>query len=63
MARGLFRRFAVATAGMQPKGPGGEVVDSASVGQLFIAGLVPATHEPKAQVNVRRVTCSVLRRS
>src|SRR6476660_9326947 len=33
--------FAVATSGMQPKGPGGELVDSASVGQLFIAGLVP----------------------
>jgi len=33
--------FAVATSGMQPKGPGGTIVDSASVGQLFIAGLVP----------------------
>ena len=33
--------FAVATSGMQPKGPDGQVVDSASVGQLFIAGLVP----------------------
>ncbi len=33
--------FAVATSGMQPKGPTGEIVDSASVGQLFIAGLVP----------------------
>jgi C4-dicarboxylate transporter, DctM subunit len=33
--------FAVATSGMQPKGPDGLVVDSASVGQLFIAGLVP----------------------
>ena len=33
--------FAVATSGMQPKGPDGAVVDSASVGQLFIAGLVP----------------------
>jgi C4-dicarboxylate transporter DctM subunit len=33
--------YAVATSGMQPKGPGGEIVDSASVGQLFIAGLVP----------------------
>jgi C4-dicarboxylate transporter DctM subunit len=33
--------FAVATSGMQPKGPDGTVVDSASVGQLFIAGLVP----------------------
>ena len=33
--------FAVATAGMQPRGPNGAVVDSASVGQLFIAALVP----------------------
>jgi C4-dicarboxylate transporter, DctM subunit len=33
--------FAVATSGMQPKGPDGLIVDSASVGQLFIAGLVP----------------------
>ena len=33
--------YAVATSGMQPLGPGGEVVESASVGQLFIAGLVP----------------------
>jgi len=33
--------FAVATSGMQPKGPDGTIVDSASVGQLFIAGLVP----------------------
>jgi C4-dicarboxylate transporter DctM subunit len=33
--------FAVATSGMQPKGPDGAVVDSASVGQLFIAALVP----------------------
>ncbi|HWW80801.1 MAG TPA: TRAP transporter large permease subunit [Steroidobacteraceae bacterium] len=33
--------FAVATSGMQPKGPTGAIVDSASVGQLFIAGLVP----------------------
>jgi C4-dicarboxylate transporter, DctM subunit len=33
--------FAVATSGMQPRGPDGLVVDSASVGQLFIAGLVP----------------------
>jgi C4-dicarboxylate transporter DctM subunit len=33
--------FAVATSGMQPKGPDGSIVDSASVGQLFIAGLVP----------------------
>ncbi len=33
--------FAVATSGMQPRGPTGAVVDSASVGQLFIAALVP----------------------
>src|ERR1700758_2103023 len=33
--------YAVATSGMQPRGPTGAVVDSASVGQLFIAGLVP----------------------
>src|SRR5205823_5015492 len=33
--------YAVATSGMQPRGPDGAVVDSASVGQLFIAGLVP----------------------
>jgi C4-dicarboxylate transporter DctM subunit len=33
--------FAVATAGMQPRGPNGAVVDSASVGQLFIAALIP----------------------
>jgi C4-dicarboxylate transporter, DctM subunit len=33
--------YAVATSGMQPKGPGGAIIDSASVGQLFIAGLVP----------------------
>ena len=33
--------FAVATSGMQPHGPNGAGVDSASVGQLFIAGLVP----------------------
>src|SRR5579864_1051741 len=33
--------FAVATSGMQPTGPDGTIVDSASVGQLFIAGLVP----------------------
>jgi C4-dicarboxylate transporter DctM subunit len=33
--------YAVATSGMQPRGPGGELVDSASVGQLFIAGLAP----------------------
>jgi C4-dicarboxylate transporter DctM subunit len=33
--------FAVATSGMQPHGPDGQIVDSASVGQLFIAGIVP----------------------
>src|SRR5437660_1407898 len=33
--------FAVSTSGMQPRGPDGAIVDSASVGQLFIAGLVP----------------------
>src|ERR1700747_65162 len=33
--------YAVATSGMQPHGPHGAVVDSASIGQLFIAGLVP----------------------
>src|SRR5580698_5528318 len=33
--------FALATSGMQTQGPDGAVVDSASVGQLFIAGLVP----------------------
>jgi C4-dicarboxylate transporter DctM subunit len=33
--------YAVATSGMQPKGPTGQLVDSASVGQLFIAGLIP----------------------
>ena len=33
--------FAVATSGMQPKGPDGAIVDSASVGHLFIAALVP----------------------
>ena len=33
--------YAVATSGMQPHGPDGAVVDSASVGQLFIAGVVP----------------------
>jgi len=33
--------FAVATSGMQPMGPDGNIVDSASVGQLFIAALVP----------------------
>jgi C4-dicarboxylate transporter, DctM subunit len=33
--------YAVSTSGMQPLGPTGAVVDSASVGQLFIAGLIP----------------------
>jgi C4-dicarboxylate transporter, DctM subunit len=33
--------FAVATSGMQPRGPTGQIVDSASVGQLFIAGWCP----------------------
>src|SRR5215471_4043173 len=33
--------YAVSTSGMQPKGLDGHIVDSASVGQLFIAGLVP----------------------
>src|SRR6201984_65914 len=33
--------YAVATSGMQPRGPDGAIVDSASVGQLFIAGLIP----------------------
>jgi len=33
--------YAVATSGMQPRGPDGHIVDSASVGQLFIAGIVP----------------------
>jgi C4-dicarboxylate transporter DctM subunit len=33
--------FAVATSGMQPRGPDGLVVESASVGQLFMAGVVP----------------------
>ncbi len=33
--------YAVATAGMQPHGPDGAVVNSASIGQLFIAALVP----------------------
>jgi C4-dicarboxylate transporter, DctM subunit len=33
--------YAVATSGMQPHGPNGAVVDSASIGQLFIAALVP----------------------
>jgi C4-dicarboxylate transporter, DctM subunit len=33
--------FAVATSGMQPRGPDGLIVDSASVGQLFMAGVIP----------------------
>jgi C4-dicarboxylate transporter DctM subunit len=33
--------FAVATSGMQPRGPDGGIVESASVGQLFMAGVVP----------------------
>src|SRR6204780_3331797 len=33
--------YAVATSGMQPHGPNGAVVDSASVGQLFVAAVVP----------------------
>ncbi len=33
--------FSVATAGMNPLGPDGHPVGSASVGQLFMAGLVP----------------------
>jgi C4-dicarboxylate transporter DctM subunit len=33
--------FAVATSGMQPRGPTGAVVDSASIGQLFIGALIP----------------------
>ncbi|MGA8228792.1 MAG: TRAP transporter large permease subunit [Xanthobacteraceae bacterium] len=33
--------FAVATSGMQPRGPDGSIVESASVGQLFMAGVVP----------------------
>jgi C4-dicarboxylate transporter DctM subunit len=33
--------YAVATSGMQPRGPTGAVVDSASVGQLFMAAVVP----------------------
>jgi len=33
--------YAVATSGMQPRGPNGAMVDSASVGQLFIAAVVP----------------------
>src|SRR5262249_12679408 len=33
--------FAVATSGMNPAGPNGQPVGSASVGQLFMAGVVP----------------------
>ncbi|SOC22144.1 C4-dicarboxylate transporter DctM subunit [Rhodobacter sp. JA431] len=33
--------YAVATSGMLVEGPDGEVVDAASVGELFIAGVVP----------------------
>ncbi|MCB6179283.1 TRAP transporter large permease subunit [Rhodobacter sp. Har01] len=33
--------YAVATSGMQVQGPDGEMVDSASVGELFMAGVVP----------------------
>jgi len=33
--------FAVATSGMQPRGPDGNIVESASVGQLFMAGVIP----------------------
>ncbi len=33
--------YAVATSGMQVKGPDGELVSSASVGELFMAGVVP----------------------
>jgi C4-dicarboxylate transporter DctM subunit len=33
--------FAVATSGMNPVGPNGQPVGSASVGQLFMAGVVP----------------------
>ncbi|MFD2174682.1 TRAP transporter large permease [Rhodobacter lacus] len=33
--------YAVATSGMLVEGPNGEVVDAASVGELFIAGVVP----------------------
>src|SRR5262245_649624 len=33
--------FAVATSGMQPRGPDGLIVESASVGQLFMAGVNP----------------------
>ncbi len=33
--------YAVATSGMQVQGPNGETVSSASVGELFMAGVVP----------------------
>ncbi len=33
--------YAVATSGMQVQGPDGQIVSSASVGQLFIAGVIP----------------------
>ena len=33
--------FSIATAGMSASGPNGEVVGTASVGQLFMAGVVP----------------------
>src|SRR5882757_4264283 len=33
--------YAIATAGMNATGPGGEPVTSASVGQLFLAGIMP----------------------
>jgi C4-dicarboxylate transporter, DctM subunit len=33
--------FAVATSGMNPLGPNGQPISSASVGQLFMAGVVP----------------------
>ncbi len=33
--------YAVATSGMQVQGPDGQIVGSASVGQLFIAGVIP----------------------
>jgi C4-dicarboxylate transporter DctM subunit len=33
--------YAVATSGMQVTGPDGQVVSSASVGQLFMAGVIP----------------------
>ena len=33
--------YAVATSGMQIEGPDGQMVDSASVGELFMAGVIP----------------------